>query len=276
MMKFKKFLAAAMTGVMMFGMVATAAPAICVYAEGEEANSTRADLKVIIDYPSLTATIESTAGDKYVLLEVLKMKNDQPDGDKVSATYSYPLSSEGKVTVDLSFLNLSKACAIRARGDADNMKKASQYEIVKNQDKKQSLKYTPAEKEDKTGLSKGKSFVTKDGVIGDENVKNYEFKTLYGTTWENFEEFDIDTAAMAGTTLMLRKAAIPEGENQAPAGAETKVKVAAAPKAPKVKVDYGKGTITLPKGTEVKVLYSADNSAAAPTDRYGCSYKSNK
>ena len=74
MMKFKKFLAAAMTGVMMFGMVATAAPAICVYAEGEEANSTRADLKVIIDYPSLTATIESTAGDKYVLLEVLKMK----------------------------------------------------------------------------------------------------------------------------------------------------------------------------------------------------------
>ena len=134
MMKFKKFLAAAMTGVMMFGMVATAAPAICVYAEGEEANSTRADLKVIIDYPSLTATIESTAGDKYVLLEVLKMKNDQPDGDKVSATYSYPLSSEGKVTVDLSFLNLSKACAIRARGDADNMKKASQYEIVKNQD----------------------------------------------------------------------------------------------------------------------------------------------
>ena len=265
MMKFKKFLAAAMTGVMMFGMVATAAPAICVYAEGEEANSTRADLKVIIDYPSLTATIESTAGDKYVLLEVLKMKNDQPDGDKVSATYSYPLSSEGKVTVDLSFLNLSKACAIRARGDADNMKKASQYEIVKNQDKKQSLKYTPAEKEDKTGLSKGKSFVTKDGVIGDENVKNYEFKTLYGTTGENFEEFDIDTAAMAGTTLMLRKAAIPEGENQAPAGAETKVKVAAAPKAPKVKVDYGKGTITLPKGTEVKVLYSADNSAAAPT-----------
>ena len=46
MMKFKKFLAAAMTGVMMFGMVATAAPAISVYAEGEAAAKSKYSVEV--------------------------------------------------------------------------------------------------------------------------------------------------------------------------------------------------------------------------------------
>ena len=39
MMKFKKFLAASMTGLMMFGAVATAAPAIATYAAEEEAST---------------------------------------------------------------------------------------------------------------------------------------------------------------------------------------------------------------------------------------------
>ena len=264
MMKFKKFLAAAMTGAMMFGMVATACPTISLYAA--ESNTNRSDLTVDIDYSRLVATIESKSGDKYVLLEVLKIKNDQPDGDKVSATYSYPLDAEGKVEVDLSFLNLSKVCAIQARGDADNMAKASEYKLIAKQAKKPSFKYTPNEKADKSGLSVGKSFTTKEGEIGEENVKGYEYKSLYGTQWENLTGFDLDTAAMAGTTLMIRTAAVTTGENLAPVGAEVKVKIAAAPKAPKVKVDYGKGTIALPKGTMVKILYSADNGTASQAE----------
>ena len=78
MMKFKKFLAAAMTGVMMFGMVATAAPAISVYAKGEAAAKSKYSVEV--DYENFTATIkDTTAGataksDIYVVLEVLKDK----------------------------------------------------------------------------------------------------------------------------------------------------------------------------------------------------------
>ena len=86
MMKFKKFLAAAMTGVMMFGMVATAAPAICVYAEGEEANSTRADLKVIIDYPSLTANdyiCEMDADFSHNPADLVRLRQTAVDGADV-------------------------------------------------------------------------------------------------------------------------------------------------------------------------------------------------
>ncbi len=260
MMKFKKFLAAAMTGAMMFGSVAMAVPAIGVYAE-ETAAKTRSDIAIEVNYSSVTVTVTSTAGDSYILLDVLKVKNDKPDG-KISGSYSYPLK-DGKAVIDLSFLGLTKTCAIQVRGDADGFDLPSAYAVIKGQAKKPSLKYVPKGKSDTdTTISLGNSLGTKDGVIGEENLKDYEFKTVYGTTWENLTKFDLGTASVAGTTLMIRKAAVTTKGSEVLAGAEAKVKIAAAPKAPKIKVDYKKGTVTLPKNTEVKVLYVAAEKGA--------------
>ena len=50
--------------------------------------------------------------------------------------------------------------------------------------------------------------------------------------------------------------AVPSGEKAAPAGVEVKVKIPAAPKAPKVTIDYAKGTFKLPKNAEAQIIFN--------------------
>lgn len=217
MMKFKKFLAAAMTGAMMLGTVATVAPAVNAYAE-EQA--------------------------------------------KASASYSFPLK-DGTAEIDLSFLGLGKPCAVQVRGDADNFELASAPITIKGQEKKPKFKYAPQPTSDTDlTISVEKSFGIGTGEAKDK-VDDYQFKTLYGSAWDSLTNFDLVTASVAGTTIIIRKAAVTTEGNEALAGAEVKVKVAAAPKAPKVKVDYKKGLVTLPKASEVMVLYTATGETVA-------------
>ena len=55
---------------------------------------------------------------------------------------------------------------------------------------------------------------------------------------------------VAGNTIVIRKKAVIASGKEAPASAEVKVKIPAIPKAPKVKIDYVKGTINFGKGTQ--------------------------
>ncbi|MDE7327877.1 MAG: hypothetical protein K2N63_16645 [Lachnospiraceae bacterium] len=103
-------------------------------------------------------------------------------------------------------------------------------------------------------------------------MKKYEYRTLYSTKWTlaatsgatagGLKDYDFDNATLAGTTIVVRSAAISgftkggtgstnvNSDSDVPAGTEVKVKISAVAKAPKVKVDYAKGIITLPKGVE--------------------------
>jgi len=125
MMKFKKFLATAMTGAMMFGMVATAAPAVNAYAETNAkletsgttifhaaARETETVTKSGISYEKMTLTIEST--DPYVVVEFYK---DFTKTEKVSNTYTYP-NTNGTVVVDLGFFKPTKKAGIRYYGSS--------------------------------------------------------------------------------------------------------------------------------------------------------------
>lgn len=265
MMKFKKFLAAAMTGVMMFGMVATAAPAISVYAEGEAAAKSKYSVEV--DYENFTATIkDTTAGataksDIYVVLEVLKDK----EGTKVSSTHVYPVEEftvmEGETekkffgaVVDLSFLKASKEAYIRVHGDSE--KDSSDIVTVSPQAKKVAIKYTSGQETLLKALSINKAAPTEEVLAG------YEYHTLYGSNYSDLKDLDKDMVEVAGTTLVVRSKAVTTGEKTAPAGVEVKVKIPAAPKAPKVTIDYVKGIFKLPKNAEAQIIFNEPDTAA--------------
>gem|GEM_PF-2735084 len=116
----------------------------------------------------------------------------------------------------------------------------------------------------------------------------YEIRGLYSSQWEDLfpqekgtdgNQYVMNWDALAplkvaGTTVILRQKAINQEykkngdgnfaydgagdklieEEGMPAGVEIKVKIPASPKAPKVTIDYGKGTIKLPKSAQYGII----------------------
>ncbi len=249
----KKFFAKALAFAMVMGSVGihglAVAPVGIVKAAADEP---------IITFDPVTyeATIEVAANVKsgYVCLKVLK--EDKLDAKVVSESW-YPVKTVGSKTVaivDLSFLKAAKPSYIMAVDMLGN-KSASVTTIAAQT--KTAIKYD----------AKTQSFVDKSKApIAD--LAGYEYKTLYGSNWgtidtsgaftpstlATFKTDKLENAVVAGTTLVVRKAASKTAGSEAPAGTEVKVKIPAVAKAPKVKVDYVKGVISLPKGVEVCIV----------------------
>ena len=233
-MRNKKFFAKVLAFAMVMGTVgvhgAVASPVSVVKAADTTIKFTAADYEV---------EITAANGEKYVCLQVLK----DSKGEKVSGEYWYAIpSGDTKVKVDLSFLKATKKQYIRAYGLADS--ESAILEIPAQP--KTVIKYD----------AKKQAFVDKSkNPIDDGDLANYEYKTLYGSAWStsNLQKanYDIAKSATAGTTILVRLKA--NTTTNIPAGTEVKVKIAAAAKAPKVKVDFNKDAITLPKGAEIAV-----------------------
>ena len=251
----KKFFAKALAFAMVMGSVGihgvAVAPVGIVKAAGEPT--------ITFDPVTYEATIEVAAGVKsgYVCLKVLK--EDKLDAKVVSESW-YPVktvNNKDVAIVDLSFLKAAKPSYIMAVDMLGN-KSASVTTIAAQT--KTAIKYD----------AKTKSFVDKSKApIDGAELANYEYKTLYGSNWgtiaasggaftpstlATFKTDKLENAVVAGTTLVVRKAANNTAGSEAPAGTEVKVKIPAVAKAPKVKVDYVKGVISLPKGVEVCIV----------------------
>ena len=254
----KKFFAKALAFAMVMGSVGihgvAVAPVGIVKAAGGPT--------ITFDPVTYEATIEVAAGvnSGYVCLKVLK--EDKLDAKVVSESW-YPVktvNSKNVAIVDLSFLKAAKPSYIMAVDMLGN-KSASVTTIAAQT--KTAIKYD----------AKTKSFVDKSKAPIDETeLANYEYKTLYGSNWgtiaanggvftpstlATFKTDKLENAVVAGTTLVVRKAASKTAGSEAPAGTEVKVKIPAVAKAPKVKVDYVKGVISLPKGVEVCIVNTA-------------------
>ena len=252
----KKFFAKALAFAMVMGSVGihgvAVAPVGIVKAAGGPT--------ITFDPVTYEATIEVAAGVKsgYVCLKVLK--EDKLDAKVVSESW-YPVktvNSKNVAIVDLSFLKAAKPSYIMAVDMLGN-KSASVTTIAAQT--KTAIKYD----------AKTQSFVDKSKApIAD--LAGYEYKTLYGSNWgtiaanggvftpstlATFKTDKLENAVVAGTTLVVRKAASKTAGSEAPAGTEVKVKIPAVAKAPKVKVDYVKGVISLPKGVEVCIVNTA-------------------
>ena len=252
----KKFFAKALAFAMVMGSVGihgvAVAPVGIVKAAGGPT--------ITFDPVTYEATIEVAAGvnSGYVCLKVLK--EDKLDAKVVSESW-YPVktvNSKNVAIVDLSFLKAAKPSYIMAVDMLGN-KSASVTTIAAQT--KTAIKYD----------AKTQSFVDKSKApIAD--LAGYEYKTLYGSNWgtiaanggvftpstlATFKTDKLENAVVAGTTLVVRKAASKTAGSEAPAGTEVKVKIPAVAKAPKVKVDYVKGVISLPKGVEVCIVNTA-------------------
>ena len=251
----KKFFAKALAFAMVMGSVGihglAVAPVGIVKAADEPI--------ITFDPVTYEATIEVAANVKsgYVCLKVLK--EDKLDAKVVSESW-YPVktvNSKNVAIVDLSFLKAAKPSYIMAVDMLGN-KSASVTTIAAQT--KTAIKYD----------AKTQSFVDKSKApIAD--LAGYEYKTLYGSNWgtidtsgaftpstlATFKTDKLENAVVAGTTLVVRKAASKTAGSEAPAGTEVKVKIPAVAKAPKVKVDYVKGVISLPKGVEVCIVDTA-------------------
>lgn len=251
----KKFFAKALAFAMVMGSVGIHGVAVAPVGIVKAAD------EPIITFDPVTyeATIEVAASVKsgYVCLKVLK--EDKLDAKVVSESW-YPVKTvNGKnvAIVDLSFLKAAKPSYIMAVDMLGN-KSASVTTIAAQT--KTAIKYD----------AKTKSFVDKSKApIDGAELANYEYKTLYGSNWgtiaasggaftpstlATFKTDKLENAVVAGTTLVVRKAASKTAGSEAPAGTEVKVKIPAVAKAPKVKVDYVKGVISLPKGVEVCIV----------------------
>ena len=252
----KKFFAKALAFAMVMGSVGihgvAVAPVGIVKAVDEPI--------ITFDPVTYEATIEVVASVKsgYVCLKVLK--EDKLDAKVVSESW-YPVKNvNGKnvAIVDLSFLKAAKPSYIMAVDMLGN--KSTSVTTIAAQTKT-AIKYD----------AKTQSFVDKSKApIAD--LAGYEYKTLYGSNWgtiaanggvftpstlATFKTDKLENAVVAGTTLVVRKAASKTAGSEAPAGTEVKVKIPAVAKAPKVKVDYVKGVISLPKGVEVCIVNTA-------------------
>ena len=251
----KKFFAKALAFAMVMGSVGIHGVAVAPVGIVKAADGP------IITFDPVTyeATIEVAARVKsgYVCLKVLK--EDKLDAKVVSESW-YPVktvNSKNVAIVDLSFLKAAKPSYIMAVDMLGN-KSASVTTIAAQT--KTAIKYD----------AKTKSFVDKSKApIDGAELANYEYKTLYGSNWgtiaagggaftpstlATFKTDKLENAVVAGTTLVVRKAASKTAGSEAPAGTEVKVKIPAVAKAPKVKVDYVKGVISLPKGVEVCIV----------------------
>lgn len=201
-----------------------------------------AETKVDIAYDTFTATITGDADAKYAFLEVWKFgtkgatnfDETTSSKDKLSNTYSYEMTN-GTVTVDLSFLKATTVQGIKVFTDK-NTEKVKKV-VAAQPGKLSGLKYNSATKT--FDISKAKEGGT---ALTAETFKEtlYEYRGQYGAKWTPLEELATTDHISAGSTIIIRKKAVPE---TTPAGPEAKVKIAAAAKAPKISVDYVKGTV---------------------------------
>ena len=252
----KKFFAKALAFAMVMGSVGIHGVAVAPVGIVKAAD------EPIITFDPVTyeATIEVAANVKsgYVCLKVLK--EDKLDAKVVSESW-YPVktvNSKNVAIVDLSFLKAAKPSYIMAVDMLGN--KSTSVTTIAAQTKT-AIKYDA-----KTQRFVDKSKAPIAGLAG------YEYKTLYGSNWgtiaasgntftpstlATFKTDKLENAVVAGTTLVVRKAANKTAGSETPAGTEVKVKISAVAKAPKVKVDYVKGVISLPKGVEVCIVDTA-------------------
>lgn len=268
MRKFKKFLAAAMTGAIMLGLTTAAMPTANLYAAPTPTKSTvsasneifakaritadpptgpsvtvsGAAISVDIDYENFTATLTSNSNDIFAFVDVYKGSKDNTVDytKKPSSSSSYKFKGN-TVTIDLSFLKVKSVQGIEVYGDK-SMTARTRKELVTQPAKLKSLKYD----------STNKKFTYKDGSnTVDLPVAGYEYRGGYASEWKPLSEFaDTEHISAAKTEIYIRACA---DKDSALAGVETKVSIDKAPNAPKVTIDYVKGQIDLKKGTEVSL-----------------------
>lgn len=229
--------------------------------------------KISIDYASQTLKVTEPSDTKISVAFPTVNKDKKVGADKNLCTYDVPTTGSKVVVVDLSTLNVTKDNYIKVWGNKNKVpvivKIPAATQLGKGTVKTDDNTLTVAKKKETTGVT-----VALDYAIGNGDFKKQAAGSSKAT------EIDVANYTQLGATLRVRVSASATAENAAIiakdaveyvvgksttdkvkvyeldgtfAGKEVKVKVAKMANAPKVKVDYTKGTVTLPKGAEYRV-----------------------
>lgn len=189
-----------------------------------------------VDYRGGSAFLCSNGGDYFLFLEVCKKEGD-PKGN--GTVYCY----EGNnISLDLSFLKLSKKVHVYVYGDQNTT--AVPYTIAASPKKASvKFKYDPA-----------KTF-TQCFTLKEAEIADLEYRHQNESGWRPLADLEneLDHLMVAGANLLVRQCG-KDGTVANMPGTEIKLKIPVAPKAPKVKLNYAKNTVTLPKNSQVRVL----------------------
>jgi len=220
-------------------------------------------VRLSIDYESMYGEILTNGNDSFVFLEVLKDET----GSKPGTVYCYEIpEEEDYVWVDLSSLKLSKDVYLRVYGDKNTTPLETSYKI-EQQPKKPSVKYVA-----------GKNTIKDSFTLKSGDLKDLECKGIFDSEWQSFAvseeeegltKDDLDELTVMGATLLVRQKAT----KTAPPSAETKVKIKAGPKAPKVTLDYAKNTIKLPKDSVIQVPKGTMTATGSAIENFSFSFK---
>ncbi|MDE7060586.1 MAG: hypothetical protein K2O71_03205 [Lachnospiraceae bacterium] len=265
MMKFKKFLASAMTGAMMLGLVATATPAVSAYAEtSAKLGTSEATVFHLAqqsrDVPSgpaidyKTMTVEVPSDDPFVIVKFYK---DKDKLTKPSNTYVYPVTGSA-VTIDLGFYKPGRKEAYIEYYGSGNTKTEIGHSILAKEVNKLKLKIDTTKDDFLAALNEKSSTKL-------ESLEGYSYRPLYGTEWKDLSVFanNYKTAKVAGTTIVVRQNATENG----PASAEVKLKIGGMAKAPTLKINYEKDTIGVDKVQYALVENAVNNNYRDPESK---------
>lgn len=199
-----------------------------------------------VDYSTGFGLLQTSGDDSFLFLEISKKKGDTQGKGNIYCYRTLP-QSECEILVDLSFLKLSKDVYFYAYGD-ENTESLKQDVIYAMPKKKASIKFTY-----KPDAKFSDLFVVKNAEKEDLEYRKQGGSVKKGDLdWKPLEylEGELDNLMVTGTTLLVRQMG---KENSNMPGSEIKLKIPAAPKAPKIKRNYAKNTITLLPNSQVRI-----------------------
>ena len=193
------------------------------------------------DSETLSARIRTNGDDSFLFMEIAKNEDMLWEGK--ATPYCY----EGNdVTVDLSFLNISNEMYFRVYGDQNQEVLGIDQICAIPKEEKASLKY-------KHNPELYDVFYPYDleNFFG-EDYGSWEYRHQGEGTWHPLWELEdeLEYLRAGGVTLLVRQYM---GDINCVPGKETKLKIPAAPKAPKVKLNYTKHTVTFTSDSEIFV-----------------------
>lgn len=201
---------------------------------------------VKMDYDKESMTVYGKSGTKKVYVSVVK-------NGKEGTAEIYDANGEYEANVDLSTY-VAKGTELKIYTDTDKTNKVSVK--IPAQEKK----VKAALKDDCIEFSIGGTAVTNDKVEYRTATTGYKRAGKYKSDTKKVDSYKVDKYYKKGATLFVRRAAsnpaikvtaVAEADGYF-ASKDAKLKIKAEAKAPTIKVDAVKGTISFPKGTQYK------------------------
>lgn len=247
-----------------------------VNAPTASAEATNLSSKISVEFSTQSIKVTND-GDKKISVSFPTVKGTEISGEKNVCTYDMPT---GGLTVDLSTLNVTKDNYVKVWGDKNTdpiiikIPAADQLGKAKVEfDKDDVATATVPKKKETAAYGKGIEYAVGSGnwttnTNGTLKVSDY---TALGATLRVRVAGATTIAAGANALGTAKEYSIKKSDKKAKVyeltgtfpGKEIKVKVPKKAAAPKVKVDYTKGTVTLPKDAQYRVNTFGENGAVS-------------